>query len=155
MLTLEGWNDVLAKEMEYSSWSWVYFVSFVLIGTFVVLNVVIAIIVNSMDEVRAMELERERTELVAAALGEGEADERMRDRLAALREAIDELERAIVDNRKGPAVASPSKRSARVCWFRRRRARRPRARAPARARRRAHRRPRRGGGPPTSSSTGT
>ena len=67
--------------MEYSSWSWVYFVSFVLIGTFVVLNVVIAIIVNSMDEVRAMELERERTELVAAALSEGEADERMQERL--------------------------------------------------------------------------
>ena len=102
VLTLEGWNDVLAKEMEYSSWSWVYFVSFVLIGTFVVLNVVIAIIVNSMDEVRAMELERERTELVAAALGEGEADEIMQQRLSALRGAIDELERAILDKGKGP-----------------------------------------------------
>jgi voltage-gated sodium channel len=102
VLTLEGWNDVLAKEMEYSSWSWVYFVSFVLIGTFVVLNVVIAIIVNSMDEVRAMELERERTELVAAALGDGEADEVMSERLAALRGAIDDLERAIVDKGKGP-----------------------------------------------------
>jgi voltage-gated sodium channel len=88
--------------MEYSSWSWVYFVSFVLIGTFVVLNVVIAIIVNSMDEVRAMELERERTELVAAALGDGEADRAMQERLTALREAIDDLERAIVDKGKGP-----------------------------------------------------
>jgi voltage-gated sodium channel len=106
VLTLEGWNDVLAKEMEYSSWSWVYFVSFVLIGTFVVLNVVIAIIVNSMDEVRAMELERERTELVAAALAEGQddpgADERMKERLTALREALDDLERAIVDKEEGP-----------------------------------------------------
>jgi voltage-gated sodium channel len=102
VLTLEGWNDVLDKEMEYSSWSWVYFVSFVLIGTFVVLNVVIAIIVNSMDEVRAMELERERTELVAAALSDGEADEMMQERLAALRDAIDDLERAIVDKGKGP-----------------------------------------------------
>ena len=73
--------------MEYSSWSWVYFVSFVLIGTFVVLNVVIAIIVNSMDEVRAMELERERKELVAAALSDGEADEVMKERLDALRGA--------------------------------------------------------------------
>ena len=102
VLTLEGWNDVLAKEMEYSSWSWVYFVSFVLIGTFVVLNVVIAIIVNSMDEVRAMELERERSDMVAAALSEGEADERMQERLNAMREALDELERAIVDKAKGP-----------------------------------------------------
>jgi voltage-gated sodium channel len=102
VLTLEGWNEVLAKEMEYSSWSWVYFVSFVLIGTFVVLNVVIAIIVNSMDEVRAMELERERTELVAAALQEGKADDVMHERLDALREALDDLERAIVDKGKGP-----------------------------------------------------
>jgi len=93
---------VLDKQMEYSTWSWVYFVSFVLIGTFVVLNVVIAIIVNSMDEVRAMELERERSELVAAALSDGEADELLQQRLNGLREAIDDLERAIVDKAKGP-----------------------------------------------------
>ena len=97
ILTLEGWNEVLDKEMEYSSWSWVYFVSFVLIGTFVVLNVVIAIIVNSMDEVRAMELERERKELVAAALDEGEADRRLQQRLQSLRGALDELEQALVE----------------------------------------------------------
>ena len=96
ILTLEGWNEVLDKQMEYSSWAWVYFVSFVLIGTFVVLNVVIAIIVNSMDEVRAMELERERTELVAAALNEGE-DDRLHERLQSLRGALDELEQALVD----------------------------------------------------------
>jgi voltage-gated sodium channel len=96
ILTLEGWNDVLDKEMELSSWSWVYFVSFVLIGTFVVLNVVIAIIVNSMDEVRAMELERERKELVAAALHDGEDDRRLHERLEALRSALDELEQAVV-----------------------------------------------------------
>jgi voltage-gated sodium channel len=98
ILTLEGWNEVLATAMELNSWSWLYFVSFVLVGTFVVLNVVIAIIVNSMDEVRAMELERERKELVAAALYDGEEDRRLHERLEALRGALDELERAIVDS---------------------------------------------------------
>jgi voltage-gated sodium channel len=102
ILTLEGWNDVLATEMELSSWSWIYFVSFVLIATFVVLNVVIAIIVNSMDEVRAMELERERKELVAAALHDGEDDHRLHERLEALRGALDDLEQALVDGRRGP-----------------------------------------------------
>jgi voltage-gated sodium channel len=105
ILTLEGWNDVLAKEMELSSWSWIYFVSFVLIATFVVLNVVIAIIVNSMDEVRAMELERERKELVAAALYDGEDDRRLHDRLEALRSALDELEQALVDGRPGGSTS--------------------------------------------------
>jgi len=97
VLTLEGWNDVLDTEMKLTSWAWVYFVSFVLIGTFVVLNVVIAIIVNSMDEVRAMELEQERKELVAAALSDGEPDRLLKERLDALREALDDLERSIVE----------------------------------------------------------
>jgi voltage-gated sodium channel len=97
VLTLEGWNDVLDTEMQLTSWAWVYFVSFVLVGTFVVLNVVIAIIVNSMDEVRAMELEQERKELVAAALSDGEPDRLMKERLDALREALDDLERSIVE----------------------------------------------------------
>jgi voltage-gated sodium channel len=103
ILTLEGWNDVLAKEMELTSWAWVYFVSFVLIATFVVLNVVIAIIVNSMDEVRAMELERERKELVAAAVSD---DEHLRQRVDALRGALEELEQALVDG-AGRRRASP------------------------------------------------
>jgi voltage-gated sodium channel len=97
ILTLEGWNEILDKQMELNAWSWVYFVSFVLIGTFVVLNVVIAIIVNSMDEVRAMELERERKELVAATLTSGDADQVLHERLQALRAALDDLERSIVE----------------------------------------------------------
>jgi voltage-gated sodium channel len=110
ILTLEGWNEVLDKEMEYSSLSWIYFVSFVLIGTFVVLNVVIAIIVNSMDEVRAMELERERKEMVAAALHEGEDDRRLQERLHALRGALDELEQALVDGAGKPGGSGASGR---------------------------------------------
>ena len=110
ILTLEGWNDVLDTEMELYSWSWIYFVSFVLIATFVVLNVVIAIIVNSMDEVRAMELERERKELVAAALHDGEDDRRLHDRLEALRGALDELEQALVDQ-AGPGAGRPGRRA--------------------------------------------
>jgi voltage-gated sodium channel len=107
ILTLEGWNEVLDKQMDLSSWSWIYFVSFVLIATFVVLNVVIAIIVNSMDEVRAMELERERKELVAAALHDGDDDRHLHDRLQALRSALDELEQALVDGAEPGAASQP------------------------------------------------
>ena len=76
----ESFPQYMDAAMEVEPWAWIYFVSFVLIATFVVLNVVIAIIVNSMDEVRAMELERERKELVAAALHDGEDDRRLHER---------------------------------------------------------------------------
>jgi len=45
------------------------------------------------------ELERERKELVAAALYDGEDDRRLHERLEALRGALDELEQALVERR--------------------------------------------------------
>jgi voltage-gated sodium channel len=96
VLTLEGWNDVLAKEMEYSPWSWLYFVSFVLLATFVVLNVVIAVVVNSIEEAHHIEDERKRRELMAA-------DPRhagLYTKIEALKLALDDLEREVTG--RGP-----------------------------------------------------
>ena len=36
--------------MQGSSWAWVYFVSFVVLGTFVVVNLFIAVVLNNLDE---------------------------------------------------------------------------------------------------------
>jgi voltage-gated sodium channel len=91
VLTLEGWNEVLAAEMRLSSWSWVYFVSFVLVGTFVVLNVVIAVIVNSMEEVHAIEEKRQWAKLSVEAR-DGEPGVRLHERVQVLRAALDDLE---------------------------------------------------------------
>src|SRR5689334_10395248 len=43
LVTLEGWVDVMDTAMETYRWAWIYFVSFVLLGTFVVLNLFIAV----------------------------------------------------------------------------------------------------------------
>jgi voltage-gated sodium channel len=103
ILTLEGWNDFLDREMARYDLAWVYFVSFVLIATFVVLNLVIAIIVNSMDEVREMERRRAMTELAEeAAAGEHPQRELLR-RVEGLREALDELERELAASRGEPS----------------------------------------------------
>jgi voltage-gated sodium channel len=110
VLTLEGWNDVLAKEMEYSSWSWVYFVSFVLVGTFVVLNVVIAIIVNSMDEVREMERRRAIAELAEEAAAGAHPQAELLQHVESLRAALDELERELAasgDSGRGSRRTAP------------------------------------------------
>ena len=61
IVTLEGWTDVMFKAMELNALAWIYFVSFVVIGTFVVINLFIAIIINNLDEAkleRLRDLER-------------------------------------------------------------------------------------------------
>jgi voltage-gated sodium channel len=95
VLTLEGWNEVLATEMKLSSWSWVYFVSFVLVGTFVILNVVIAVIVNSMEEVHTIEEKRELAKIALAAR-DPEARLELHERVKVLRAALDYLERDLL-----------------------------------------------------------
>ena len=51
--TLDNWTQIMNAAMEQHSWAWVYFVSFVVVGTFVVINMFIAIIINSLDEAKA------------------------------------------------------------------------------------------------------
>ena len=52
ILTLEGWTEVMDSAMAAYPWAWVYFVSFVVLGTFVVINMFIAIIINNLDEAK-------------------------------------------------------------------------------------------------------
>ena len=52
IITLEGWTEVMYKAMELHPLSWLYFVSFVVIGTFVIINLFIAIIINNLDEAK-------------------------------------------------------------------------------------------------------
>ena len=56
IITLEGWTIVMDNAMQLHSWAWVYFVSYVVVGTFVVINLFIAIIINNLDEAKAERL---------------------------------------------------------------------------------------------------
>ena len=58
IVTLEGWVQVMETALELHRWSWVYFVSFVLIGTFVMLNLFIAVVINNLDASKSEELEQ-------------------------------------------------------------------------------------------------
>jgi voltage-gated sodium channel len=79
LLTLENFPVYLDQGRAIHPWSWVYFVSFALVAAFLVLNVLIGIVLNSMEEARA--LERRRIEGGPVA-----------DRIATLRAALDDLE---------------------------------------------------------------
>ncbi len=86
VITLEGWTDVMAKAMEAHSLAWIYFVSFVIVGTFVVINLFIAIIINNLDEaklerLREIETPVSREELVREIRATQDALLRLESRL--------------------------------------------------------------------------
>ena len=56
-LTLEDWTDLMYTGMELYPWAWVFFVSFVLLATFIVFNMLIGIILSSMEDARGQILQ--------------------------------------------------------------------------------------------------
>ena len=95
IITLEGWTVVMDNAMQLHSWAWVYFVSFVIAGTFVVINLFIAIIINNLDDAKAERL-RELEPPVSRA-------ELLRE-LRTTRDALRRLEQRLeVDNQDTPA----------------------------------------------------
>ncbi|MDX2053176.1 MAG: ion transporter [Polyangiaceae bacterium] len=59
IMTVEGWPDIARTVMEKSPYAWVFFVTYLLIGTFMVLNLFIAVVVNAMQAKVAEDLKDE------------------------------------------------------------------------------------------------
>jgi voltage-gated sodium channel len=53
VLTLEGWSEIQAQVLPKAPWAWVYFVSFIVITVFVVVNLFIAVVTNNLQAVKA------------------------------------------------------------------------------------------------------
>jgi voltage-gated sodium channel len=49
VMTVEGWPDIARTVMSQSPYAWVFFVSYLLVATFMVLNLFIAVVVNAMQ----------------------------------------------------------------------------------------------------------
>jgi voltage-gated sodium channel len=95
MLTLENFPAYMYEAMEVEPWAWVYFVSFVLVAAFIVLNVLIGIVLNSMEEAREHERRRAIREARGASAGaalDPEAHAHVVERIAILRTALEDLE---------------------------------------------------------------
>jgi voltage-gated sodium channel len=90
MLTLENFPEYMERGMEIEPWSWLFFVSFVLVAAFIVLNVLIGIVLNSMEEAR--ELERRKRIMPSEGGVFGIAPAPVAERMQHLRAALDELE---------------------------------------------------------------
>lgn len=83
LLTLEGWNEVLYTLREGSPWALPYVISFILFGTYVVINLILGIVINALETAYK---ERDR----AAAL-----DEDLADTINELHDVIGKLERKL------------------------------------------------------------
>ena len=88
VVTLEDWTDVMYAAMAHHWWAWAYFVSFVVVGTFVVINLFIAVVLNNLDEAKAQRLNELMTppsreellrELLATQASLKRLEERLRD----------------------------------------------------------------------------
>jgi len=85
VMTVEAWPDVARAVMSQSPYAWIFFVVYLLIATFMILNLFIAVVVNAMQSQVADELkgaEKMHSQLVLNELGE------LRREIKALREHL-------------------------------------------------------------------
>jgi voltage-gated sodium channel len=90
MLTLENFPDNVAMGQVVSQWSIVFFISYVLLASFLIFNLFIGIVLNSMEESRAAERKEQETDPLL---------ERLRAARVALEEAEEELQKTHRDDR--------------------------------------------------------
>lgn len=104
VVTLEDWTDVMYTAMEAFPAAWLYFISFVVLGTFVVINLFIAVVLNNLDEAKTERLRELRTppdrEEILAAL------DQTREALARLHDRLDMVEKP-ADDGVAPSLPDP------------------------------------------------
>ncbi len=97
LLTLENLPVYIERGQALSDWTLLFYVSYVLLASFLIFNLFIGIVINSMEEARAIELHRAER----ALLDDDTADDErahavvLEERLRALHAAVDELEREV------------------------------------------------------------
>ena len=97
IMTLEGWADIARDMEEAYPWAWMFFVPYILVTTFTMLNLFIAIIVNAMQSRVEAEQKRALAEVEKAAEAEMQVVEQdftvIRRELAAIRKLLEDSRR--------------------------------------------------------------
>jgi voltage-gated sodium channel len=92
--TLESWaSGVMRPLLDEVPWAWVYFVIFIMIGTFVVINLFLGVIVNNMSNVDQIEKDLE--------VRLTEPEDKVHIELLALKQEIAEL-KTLIMNKNNP-----------------------------------------------------
>jgi len=62
VLTFEDWTDVMYEAMEVHPWSWIYFISFIIIAAFVFFNLFVAVIIGEMQKLQEQDMKNDLEE---------------------------------------------------------------------------------------------
>lgn len=92
MTTLENLPDVIAQGRAVSDWTLAYFVSFAVVAAFVLFNLLIGIVISSLEESRAIVAEEELETALGHEPTPSERERLIGDRMVALKRALAELE---------------------------------------------------------------
>ncbi|MCX4815684.1 ion transporter [Streptomyces sp. NBC_01239] len=90
LMTLDGIGDAVHTGLEISRWSLLYYASYVLLASFVLVNVLIGVVLTSLDDAR--ETERDELPQRSAPASDDEDGRLLLERVAAARRALDDLE---------------------------------------------------------------
>lgn len=108
IMTLEGWADIVREIGATHPWAWLFFVPFILIATFTILNLFIAVVVGAMQaehdaaaEMAAAEVRAETRKAEEAAVVDRRS---LQEEVRALRQEIAEL-RADLSRRQDQTTA--------------------------------------------------
>ncbi|MFB6781345.1 ion transporter [Streptomyces sp. NPDC056352] len=107
LMTLDGIGDAVRAGLEVSHWSIFYYASYVLLASFVLVNVLIGVVITSLDEARDMEENDARDRPLAAS---PEDPHLLLERIATARRALDDLERGLT--RASPGRPREAERTA-------------------------------------------
>ncbi|MEU9236606.1 ion transporter [Streptomyces subrutilus] len=112
LTTLDGLTDAVRAGLQISRLSILYYASYALLASFVLVNVLIGVVLNSLDEAREIEAEAGRGPDPAPGPakvpgggpdGPGLPDAEVRERIATARRALDEIEAGLAAGDRLPA----------------------------------------------------
>ena len=94
IMTLESWSmGIVRPIMDVHPYAWVFFVPFIFIVTFIMINLIIAIVVDAMNEIKDLD----NSELINEI---HRKDDTTQDEIKRLREEIHELKTIILSQKK-------------------------------------------------------
>ncbi|MFJ3981587.1 ion transporter [Streptomyces fungicidicus] len=111
LMTLDGIGDAVHTGLQISRWSLLYYASYVLLASFVLVNVLIGVVITSLEEARDMDERRESPDARGAAFAPEDRQLLLR-RIETARRALDHLERDLHGAHAAAPPAAPERNRA-------------------------------------------